>query len=90
MTTTDTGLREALEKLADDWSRDSVPGGTLFLAASTIAATLKAYPAEPAPVVTWRELKDALRPLKAFADQDEIALGAAADAVQALLAGSAK
>ncbi|MFC5268498.1 hypothetical protein ACFPJ1_40870 [Kribbella qitaiheensis] len=41
------------------------------------------------PDVTWGELKDALRPLNAFADQDEIALGAAADAVLELLAGKA-
>lgn len=40
----------------------------------------------PGPLVTWADLKDKLRPLKAFAGQDEIALGAAADAVQELLA----
>ncbi|HEY3559701.1 MAG TPA: hypothetical protein VGL05_19665 [Kribbella sp.] len=41
------------------------------------------------PEVTWRELKEALRPLKAFAGQDEIALGAAADAVLELVARKA-
>lgn len=45
----------------------------------------KLQPSAGQPDVTWRELKDKLRPLKAFEGQDEIALGAAADAVLELL-----